>query len=114
MTDIEMAIRILALTHDRDDLAPQHLNLLQWAANGELNEKGKAELVRIYEQVENGGYIKPWFHGIVPMTIDTEGYVYYKNKRVEHYSFPWAFSEEAKEELIRLREKCEKEENQNV
>jgi hypothetical protein len=38
---IEQALEILRATRDGDDLAPQHLKLVEMAVNGFLNDEGK-------------------------------------------------------------------------
>lgn len=83
---IDICIEILQKTNDGNDLAPWHLKLLELAANQGLNEAGEIALYELYEQVKNG-YKKPWHLGIKHMTKDHEGYIYYKGRQVEHYSF---------------------------
>jgi len=96
--DCEKACAILQKTNDGGDLDPGHLYLVQSAVNGILTEKGKQAFEDLCRQVE-AGYKKPWFHGIEHMTRDHEGYIYWKGKHVEHYSFygPKAWEEEGKE-----------------
>jgi hypothetical protein len=48
----------------------------------------------------------PWFHGIEHLTIDHEGYVSWRGKRVDHYTPSWAYSEEAKQQAEELAERC--------
>jgi hypothetical protein len=48
------------------------------------------------------GYKPPWFHGIEHLTIDHEGYVSWKGKRVEHFN-PGDNNKERAEELA---ERC--------
>lgn len=102
---IELAIEIIAATHDGDDLAPHHLKLVEMAVNGFLNEQGEVAFYELVEQVR-AGYQKPWFHGIEHLTIDHEGFVYWKDKRVEHYTPGWAYSDKAREQAIELAERC--------
>lgn len=77
---------VLENTHDGDDLSPEHLKLIEIAANGNLSEKGEVALYELSASVRQG-YKKPWYHGVEHFTKDHEGYIYYKNVRVEHYSF---------------------------
>ena len=70
----EPALEILRATHDGDDLAPQHLALVQHAANGHLREKGRTAFDELLEQVRKG-YQPPWFHGVENLTIDHYDYV---------------------------------------
>ncbi len=100
-----LAIEIIRATNDGDDLAPQHLKLVEYAVNGALSERGEIAFNELLAQVR-AGYQKPWFHGIEQMTIDHEGYVYWKGTQVEHYTPGWAFSPEARDEALRLAERC--------
>jgi hypothetical protein len=102
---IESALEILRATRDGDDLAPEHLSLLQAAVNDHLNDAGKAAFQELVENVR-GGYVKPWFHGIENLTIDHEGYVAWRGKRVEHFNPDTAYSERLKERAEELAERC--------
>ena len=102
---VQRGIEILEATHDGDDLSPEHLKLIEMAVNDRLNEKGMAAFHALYEQVQ-AGYRKPWFHEIEHLTIDHEGYVFWKDQHVEHYDLPWAFSEAAKIEARELAQRC--------
>lgn len=102
---MELAIEIIAVTHDGDDLAPHHLKLVEMAVNGFLNEQGEAAFYELAEQVRTG-YQKPWLHDIEHLTIDHEGFVYWKDKRVEHYTLGWAYSAEAHEQASVLAQRC--------
>lgn len=101
----DMAIEILQKTDDGDDLAPEHLSLLQSAVNGWLTPEGELAFVQLYRSVQQG-YVKPWFHGIENLTNDNVGYLYWKGQRVEHYDLPWACSEEAKKSAGDLADRC--------
>jgi hypothetical protein len=83
----EMAIAILQATHDGEDLDPAHLWLVQEWVNDHLNEKGEAAFRDLHAQVTAGKYQKPWLHGVEHLTRDHQGYVFWKNVEVEHYSF---------------------------
>lgn len=100
-----MAIHILQKTNDGDDLAPEHLYLLQEAVNGHLGKKGEIDFSQLYNSVLKG-YKKPWLHGIEHLTIAHDGYVYWKDKQVEHYDFPWAYSEEARVQALEIERQC--------
>ncbi len=89
------ACKILRATSDGDDLEPEHLYLVQEAVNGNLTFVGDVAFVNLYQQVVNGGYKKPWLHDVEHLTIDHEGYVYWKDKHVEH--FTRGFLDEMKE-----------------
>jgi len=103
MTYNDMAIVILQNTHDGNDLAPEHLGLLQLAVNRGLNELGEIAFVELYQNVQ-GGYVRPWFHGIEHLTRDHEGYVYWKGIHVEHYSYRDKDKEKAA--AMELAERC--------
>jgi hypothetical protein len=48
-----------------------------------------------------------WLHGIKPMTRDGEGFIYYKDKEVEHYRGDYVYSSAAKRDLTELRNRCD-------
>jgi hypothetical protein len=100
-----LAIEIIAATNDGDDLAPHHLKLVEHAVNGFLTDEG---MTAFYELVENvrAGYQPPWFHGIEHLRIDQEGFVYWKNQRVEHYTPRWAYTEDARRHAVALAGLC--------
>jgi hypothetical protein len=102
---IELAIEIIAATHDGDDLAPHHLKLVELAVNGYLSEQGEVAFNELVENVR-AGYQKPWFHDIEHFTIDHEGFVYWKEKQVEHYTPRWAYSEDAQRQAQELARRC--------
>jgi hypothetical protein len=102
---IDMAITILQMTDDGDDLAPEHLYLVQEAVNDHLSEQGEVAFYQLHQSVLKG-YKKPWLHGIEHLTIDHEGYVYWKGKQVEHYDFPWAYSEDARSQALEIARRC--------
>lgn len=106
MSIIDLACKILAATHDGDDLAPEHLGLVELAVNNNLNETGIAAFHELVKNVE-AGYQRPWFHDIEHLTIDHIGYVYWKGSHVEHYDQPWAYSEQAKSEALELAQRCQ-------
>jgi hypothetical protein len=97
---------ILKHTNDGGELAPEDLRLTELAINGHLNERGLQKLDELHRRVVAGEYTKPWFHGVEPMTHDHEGYVYYKDAQVEHYSSHYAYSLQAKRDLTELRDRC--------
>lgn len=84
----DMAIEIIRATKDGETLAPPDLYLVQCAVNGGLTEAGDVAFCALYANATKPeGYTVPWFHGIEHMTRDHEGFVYWKGKQVEHYSF---------------------------
>ena len=86
-TYIDMSLEILQKTDDGDRLDPSDLYLLQTAVNGGLSEIGEVAFMDLHSRCSGGEYKKPWFHDIEHMTRCHEGYVYWKGKQVEHYSF---------------------------
>lgn len=103
---IQKAIDIIQGTHDGDDLSPPHLKLTEMAVNGFLNESGIKLLDEIHKQVTSGTYTKPYLQGVEFMTQDHDGYIYFKDKNVEHYNRPWAYSLEAKDCLEDMQHRC--------
>lgn len=101
----DKACEIIRRTNDGDDLAPEHLYLVQEMVNGHLNEQGEIAFEELYQSVLRG-YKKPWFHGIEHLTRDHEGYIYWKGKVVEHYDSPWAGTAEGREAANRLAARC--------
>jgi len=104
--NIDKILTILQKTNDGDNLSPEHLKLVELGANGYLNQAGLAALDRLYESVEAGTYTKPYHLGVEFMTRDHGGFVYFKDKEVEHYSSSWAYSLEAKACLTKLQHQC--------
>jgi len=102
----DMACAILERTCDGDDLEPGDLNLTVSAVNGSLTGTGIKAFDNLYRLVMAGSYKKPWLHGVKPMTRDHEGYIFYKDKQVEHYSKPYVNSLEARRALTELRNQC--------
>lgn len=106
-TVIERAIEILRRTNDGDDLAPEHLGLVELAVNGRLNDAGTLAFEELYRNaIKPEAYTRPWFHGIEHLTRDQQGYVLWKGKQVEHYDSPWCYSEEGKQSAEELARRC--------
>lgn len=114
MNICEMACEIVRRTNDGDQLAPEHLRLVENAVNGFLNGLGKEKFRELYEEVLSGRYRKPFFHGIEHLTLDHEGFVYWKDRQVEHYDFPFAFSERGREASQELARRCRRLEEKGV
>ena len=83
----DKAISILHATHDGDDLAPCELSLLESAVNGWLTKEGKVAFDDLHRRVESGEYRKPWLFEVEHLTLDHDGYVYWRDKQVEHFTF---------------------------
>jgi len=81
---------ILRNTHDGDVLDPSDLALVQAVVNGGpsvLSSNGRIHWDQLVERTANGTYNRQWFCGIEHLTRDHVGYVYWKGRRVEHYSY---------------------------
>jgi hypothetical protein len=102
----EKAIRVLERTNDGNDLSPLDLKLVEITVNGFVNEEAEKAFYELCYRVENG-YQRPWFHGIENLSIDHEGYIYWKGHQVEHYESPWAHSEKAKTAAMDLASRCQ-------
>lgn len=97
---INMAIEILRATDDGERLDPTDLYLVQETVNGNITELGEVAFYALHNRVMAGEYKKPWLCGVENLTIDHEGFVYWKGIEVEHYSFQDAERErKAAEEL---------------
>lgn len=84
----EKAIAVLRATRDGDDLAPQHLYLVQLAVNHGLTAAGIAAFDELHTAcVSATGYRKPWHFDVEHVTKDVDSYVYWKGRRVEHFTF---------------------------
>lgn len=99
----DMAGEILEKTNDGDDLSPPHLKMVENAVNGFLSELGEVKFYELHKMVMEG-YTKPFYHDVENMTQDHEGYIYYKNIRVEHYSF--RDYDEADKAIKKLEKDC--------
>src|ERR1700724_3034459 len=104
MTNYEKAIEILQRTHDGDDLAPQHLRLVELAVNDMVTEVGQAAFEQLYTQIAGNTYVQPWYHDIENLRKDHRGYVYWKGIQVDHYSFDKY--EDAHEAALELADRC--------
>jgi hypothetical protein len=104
MTNCEKAIEILQRTHDGDDLAPQHLKLVELAVNDMVTEVGQAAFEQLYTQINGSTYMQPWYHDIENLRKDHCGYVYWKGIQVDHYSFDRC--EDAHEAALELADRC--------
>jgi len=86
-SESDMIHYILQNTDDGNELGGRDLSLIEAGANGNLNEAGKKALKELHKKVQDGDYELPRFHGIKHMSQDQEGYVLWRGKRVEHYTF---------------------------
>lgn len=109
MSYIEQAIEILQKTNDGEELAPPDLALIQAMVNGNIfgvSEKMEESFSSLLERVRSGSYRPPWLHGVENLTIDHQGFVYWKGKNIEHFNFPFAYSEKGKTASIELERRC--------
>ncbi|MEK6921890.1 MAG: hypothetical protein AABX82_08425 [Nanoarchaeota archaeon] len=106
MNTCNKAITILEKTNDGNDLSPQDLSLLEVAVNGRLTESGQVSFENLYNRVLKGTYKPQWLNGVEHITRDHRGCIYWKGQHVEHHGFPWCYSPEAKQETIKLAERC--------
>lgn len=106
MTLIDKVCAILEKTNDGNALTPQHLKLTQNAVNGFLNEKGLEALDELYRTVIDGKYKRPAYLGVEFMDRDDNGYVYFKDEDVEHYSSFFAYTKSAQISLKVLQNQC--------
>ena len=104
MTNCEKAIEILQRTHDGNDLAPQHLRLVELAVNDMVTEVGQAAFEQLYTQIAGNTYVQPWYHEIENLRKDHRGYVYWKGIQVDHYSLDKY--EDAHEAALELADRC--------
>ncbi|MBI1384741.1 MAG: hypothetical protein GC150_07520 [Rhizobiales bacterium] len=100
-----LALFVLRETRDGDDLAPEHLALVQRIVNGPVDERAEVAFQALVAAVRTG-YTRPAFHGITHLTIDHEGYVYWKGEEVEHFEPGWARSTEAAVEATEVARCC--------
>lgn len=86
----DQAIAILQGTQDGDMLDPSDLRLLQEVVNSRgasLSEQGVLYWNDLHAKVASGQYQKRWFCGVEHLKQDTQGYVSWKDVRIEHYSY---------------------------
>jgi len=100
---IDICTEILRLTNDGNDLAPGHLAIIQAACNHGLTEAGEMALAELHASVLRG-YTKPGHFGVEHVTKDHEGYIYWRGKQLEHYSFH--DSEKEREATQKLASAC--------
>ncbi len=83
---IEMAIEILRVTNDGDELSPQDLKLVELAVNNRLDSEGIALFQELYGNAAKAeGYTKSYLFQIEHLTIDQQGFVYWRGSIVEHF-----------------------------
>ncbi len=100
----EKVIAILQRTSDGNRLSPEDLNLTQQAINDGLTERGLTVFEDLYQRVNEGRYERPWLYGIEHLTREHGGYIKWRGKTVEHYSF--RDSEAEREAAEKLAANC--------
>jgi len=104
----DKACAILRNTNDGNLLDPKDLKLTENAVNGFLNDAGIEAFEKLYQlAVVEKSYVKPYLHGIEHITRDHDDYIYYKGIYVEHYNPGYVYSEDAKNNLLELKRRCE-------
>lgn len=86
----DQAISILRGTQDGDLLDSSDLSLVQEVVNrgiDSLSDIGKEYWAKLVASCASGDYVKRWFCGVENLTRDARGYVYWKGRQVEHYSY---------------------------
>lgn len=88
MKIIEKCLLIIQNTNDGDLLSPADLQLTELAVNGQLSDRGHAALDSLLQAVLAGTYMWRNSRGYgLHLTIRDNGYVYWRNTCVEHYSY---------------------------
>jgi hypothetical protein len=100
------AREIITATHDGDDLAWEHLRLIEAAVNGFLNEAGLQSFARLHAEVVSGEYRRPWFKGIAHLTLHPAGFVLWKGQTVEHFELSYAYSGRSTAYATELARRC--------
>ena len=106
-SNCELAIDILRATNDGNDLAPEHLKLLEIAVNCPLGVKALQSFRRLHREVTSGTYARPWLQGVEHLTRDHNGYVSWKGLRVDHWSGNLPHTEKGKDAALELARRCE-------
>jgi hypothetical protein len=101
----EAALDILNQTNDGNDLSLPDLQLLMLAVNGGLSPAGDAAFVDLTARVANT-YTRPWFRGVEHITIDTKGFVYWKDIEVDHYCTHRMTDEQQQAQADELARRC--------
>ena len=105
-THCDHTIEILKATRDGDDLAPEHLKLIEIAVNGCLSPAGETAFRDLIDRVRSG-YVKPWLHDVEHLTRDHHGYIYWKGIQIEHWSGPELLhGERGRTEAAKLAGRC--------
>lgn len=100
------AIEILRATQDGENLAPEHLYLVECAVNDRLNERGLQAFAELLANIRRGGYVKPWLQGVEHLTRNHAGFVFWKGQEVEHWDASLAYAERGKPAAEEIARRC--------
>ena len=109
MNTIEMISEILRGTNNGDDLHLIDRELLDFVSDAnpfDVTEMDEVAFCELCARVRKG-YRAPRLHDIEHLAITREGYVYWKNSRVDHYDLPSAFEAHAKPRALALAGQCQ-------
>jgi hypothetical protein len=89
---IDRAIAILRHTRDGNDLSPSDLGLVELMVNASafgVSEEAEAVFESLYQRVIDGRYdaSSQYLHGVEHLTRDHQGYILWRGRRIEHYSY---------------------------
>lgn len=88
--EIDQVLEVLRATSDGDALSQRDLKLSEHVVNfgrAALTDGARARWDEVVRSVRSGRYVKPWLHGVEHLAKDHAGYVSWRGKVVEHYSF---------------------------
>ena len=118
----ELCCAIIEATDDGDLLSPFELKLVENGVNGFLNDNGYKALKDLHQSIIDKTFI-PFkdrsFRGIEHITADSKGaggglWIFWKDKQIEHYDTPFAYGDDALEELKELERRCLSLESRNI
>lgn len=112
MALIDTCLNVLSLSNDGEKLSPRDLKFIENTVNFGCIESGEVYLYEMESKLEKGIYAKSWAFDVEDITQDHEGYIYYKEHHVEHYSHD--DYNEARKAALELRERCQLLEKNNV
>ena len=112
MALIDTCCHIMKLSNDGDNLSPRDLKFVENVVNFGCTEEGEIYLYEMETKLEKKIYKKSWAFDVEDITQDHEGYIYYKDIHVEHYSF--RDYDKAKKAALKLRECCQLLEQNNI
>ena len=108
MNTIEMIAEILRGTNNGDDLHlidREVLDFMSDASPFDVSEMDELAFCELCDRVRKC-YRAPRLHDIENLAITREGFVYWRNSRVDHYELPIAFEAHAKPRALALASQC--------